>query len=136
MMGKASTFRVGGSISSYWSHVSGAPGASDHLNSYIPEPRVSNVAMYVLEGNHLFTGVVSVTLNFQSDFHIGCMLNLTIMCQGGDALYCKLYGTILFANQTYICQRVYCKLYDKLLGRRPATPLGLRLPEGHNFRQL
>ena len=44
------------------------------------------------------------------------MLNLTIMCQGGDALYCKLYGTILFANQTYICQKgddLYCKLYDK-----------------------
>ena len=40
-------------------------------------------------------------------FHIGCMLNLTIMCQGGDALYCKLY--------------------DKLQGRRPATPLALRL---------
>ena len=38
------------------------------------------------------------------------------MCQGGYALYCKLYNTILFANQTYICQRrdaLYCKLYDK-----------------------
>ena len=64
----------------------------------------------------------------QSDFHIGCMLNLTIMCQEGDALYFKL----IFANQTYICQRgdaLYYKLYDKLLGRRPATLLALRLDE-------
>ena len=47
----------------------------------------------------------------QCDFHIDCMLNLMIMCQRGDAQYCKLY--------------------DKLLGsyRWPATPLAWWLPE-------
>ena len=37
-----------------------------------------------------------------SNFHIGCIHGPTIMHQRGDALYCKLYGAILFANQTYI----------------------------------
>ena len=49
--------------------------------------------------------------------YVGCIINFTIMCQRGDALYCKLHGTILFANQTYTCQRG--DMYDKLLGRRP-----------------
>ena len=35
----------------------------------------------------LYTGLYLFPPETQSDFHIGCMLNLTIMCQGGDALY-------------------------------------------------
>ena len=44
------------------------------------------------------------------------MLNLTIMWQGGDALYCKLYDTILFANQTYICQSGDALYYNFMTG--------------------